>query len=68
MVFIFVVLILDTMPFKIRKNCRTNKYRVTNATTGKIHAYATSLHNARRQVRLMRAVDHGFRVRRNKNR
>ena len=68
MIFIFVVLILDTMPFKIRKNCHTNKYRVMNATTGKIHAYATSLHNAQRQVRLMRAVDHGFRVRRNKNR
>ena len=46
------------MPYSIRKLPNQNKYRVKNKETGKIHAKATTLKNAKKQVRLMNAIDH----------
>ena len=54
------------MPFLIKRLPHSNKYRVTNKHDGKIHLYATSLMNARRQVRLIGAIDHGFRMKKGK--
>ena len=45
------------MPFTIRKLPNQNKYRVRNKETGKIHAKATTLKKAQKQVRLMTAID-----------
>ena len=52
--------ITNSMPFLIKRLPHSNKYRVSNKKDGKIHSYATSLMNARRQVRLIGAIDHGF--------
>lgn len=41
------------MPYKIRKVRNSDCYRVTNAETGKIHAYCTTKEKAERQVRLL---------------
>ena len=45
------------MPYRIIKNRGKNTYKVINAITGRIHAYATSLFNAKRQIRLMYLAD-----------
>lgn len=49
------------MPYKIES--ADGGYRVVNTVTGKLHARHSSLANARRQVRLLNAVDHGYRPR-----
>ena len=54
------------MPFLIKRLHHSNKYRVTNKQNGTIHSYATSLLKAQRQVRLIGAVDHGFRLKKSK--
>ena len=41
------------MPYKIRKMPNKNCYRVSNAITGKIHAYCTSRKKAEAQIRVM---------------
>jgi len=55
------------MPYLIKRLPHSNKYRVTNKLNGTIHAYATSLLNAQRQVRLMSAVDNGFRLKKSRH-
>jgi len=47
------------MPYKITKN-KNGTYKVINKITGKIHSYDTTLENAKKQIRLMQAVDHGY--------
>ncbi len=49
-----------SMPYTLRKLPRQNKWKVTNKKTGKVHARGTTLTNARRQIRLLNAIDHGF--------
>lgn len=51
------------MPIKIRKLPLQNLYRVYNADTGEIHAKATSLENAKKQVKLLHMVDAGVPLR-----
>jgi len=43
------------IPYKIRKLPNKRCWRVTNAETGKIHAYCTSKRKAEAQVRLLYA-------------
>ena len=45
------------MPFAIRKLPNKDLYRVYNKITGKIHAKATTLDNAKKQIRLLHMVD-----------
>jgi hypothetical protein len=47
------------MPYKIiQKSAR--RYSVINPKTGKVYAKKTTLKNAKRQIRLLNAIDHGF--------
>jgi hypothetical protein len=46
------------MPYSIRK--RGSAYEVVNTETGEVKAAHTSRQNAKRQVRLLNAVKHGF--------
>ena len=48
------------MPYKIRKLRNQDLYSVKNVETGKIHAHATTKANAKKQVKLLQAIDHGF--------
>ena len=53
------------MPYLIVMNRDRKTYRVINALTKKIYSYATTLSLAKRQVRLMQAIDnHTFNGRR----
>ena len=45
------------MPYSIRKLPNKDLYRVVNKRTGQIHARATSLENAKRQVALLHMID-----------
>lgn len=45
------------MPYAIRKIKNKNEYSVKNTKTGIVHAKATSLANAKKQVRLLYMVD-----------
>lgn len=44
----------------IRKNRNKDTYMVKNIINGQIHSKGTSKENAIKQVRLLQAVDHGF--------
>jgi hypothetical protein len=47
------------MPYKVvQKSAR--RYSVINPKTGKVHAKNTTLKRAKKQVRLLNAIDHGF--------
>lgn len=46
------------MPYQIRKLPKQDLYRVSNRLTGEIHSNATSLDNAKKQVRLLHMIDH----------
>ena len=46
------------MPYKMRKVSRRNCYKVYNATTRKAHSKCTSKLKAKRQMRLLRAIQH----------
>ena len=48
------------MPYIIRKVRNQNLYSVKNISTGEVHSKGTSKENAIKQVRLLQAVDHGF--------
>lgn len=48
------------MVYKIRKVKGKELFSVKNAETGKIHAHATTKANAKKQVKLLQAIDHGF--------
>jgi len=44
------------MPYELKKV--EGGVRVQNTVTGKVHAYHTSLQNAKKQLRLLNAIDH----------
>ena len=44
------------MPYKIRKNTNKNTYKVYNSVTGKIHAAAATLNNAKAQLRILNSL------------
>ena len=47
------------MPYKmVKKSAR--RYSVINSKNGKVYAKKTTLKNAKRQIRLLNAIDHGF--------
>ena len=46
------------MPYAMKKS--GNAYQVVNRQTGKVHAKHTTAAKAKAQMRLMRAVDHGW--------
>lgn len=48
------------MPYKIRKLPNKDLYRVYNTQTGHVHAKGTTLEKAKRMIRLLNAVDHGW--------
>jgi hypothetical protein len=53
------------MPVRVTRT-RAGRYRVT--TPGRVHARATTRGKARRQARLLRAIDHGWRPTRGRRR
>ena len=48
------------MPFQIRKIKNQDLYTVKNTETGKIHSNHATKANAKKQVRLLQAIDHGM--------
>lgn len=48
------------MPYKIRKLPNKDLYRVYNTKTKEIKAKGTTLEKARKMIRLLNAVEHGF--------
>ena len=48
------------MPYKIRKNRNKNTYRLVNIKTGQVKEYSTTRKKATRQLRLLNAIEHGF--------
>ena len=48
------------MVYKIRKIRGKDLYSVKNIESGKIHSVATTKSNAKKQVKLLLAIDHGF--------
>lgn len=51
------------MPYEIRKIRGEKYYTVKNAITGRVHSYHTTLKNAKSQVRLLNAIEHGYVIR-----
>lgn len=50
------------MPYKIKE--KGTKYQVMNIESGKVHSKGTTKGKAEKQVRLLRAIEHGFKPRR----
>ena len=48
------------MPIKVRKLPNANCYRVYNRDTKVIHSKCTTLENAKKQKRLLDALDHNW--------
>ena len=48
------------MPYTIRKLPNKDLYRVYNTTSKEIKAKGTTLDKAKKMVRLLNAIDHGF--------
>ena len=55
------------MPYTIRKLPNQNLYRVYNSVTKEIHSYATTLENAKKQVKLLHMIDAGVPLQPSKN-
>lgn len=51
------------MPYELKK-ISPRRYEVVNSETGMVHAKHTSLKNAKAQIRLLQAVEHGFKPKR----
>ncbi len=51
------------MPYQIRKLPNRNCFRVRNPENGRVYSECTSLEKAKAQVKLLRAIDHGFKPR-----
>ena len=47
------------MPYKLKKN-RNGTYEVLDRLKNKIHSKHTSLEKAKKQIRLLEAIDHGW--------
>jgi len=54
------------MPYSIRKVRNKKCYSVKNKKTKRVHSKCTTLKNAEKQLRLLRAIDRGFIPRKNK--
>ena len=52
------------MPYAIVKIRGKKLYKVINPITGRVHSYHTTLKNAKSQVRLLNAIEHGYVIRR----
>ena len=50
------------MPYQIKKIKNKNLYQVINTQTKKIKSKHTSLENAEKQIRLLNANKHGFKL------
>lgn len=50
------------MPYSIRKIPNKNCYQVKNIETGKIHAKCTTREKAIAQEKLLRAIEHGYKL------
>lgn len=50
------------MPYTIRKVKNRNCYLVKNIDNDKIHAKCSTLENAKKQYRLLNAIDHGWKL------
>jgi hypothetical protein len=50
------------MPYKLIKH-KDGTASVKNAETGQYHSKKTTLAKAKAQIRLLQAIDHGFRLR-----
>lgn len=48
------------MPYTLRKLPNQPKWKVYNSKTKRVHARATTHAKALRQIRLLNAIDHGF--------
>ncbi len=48
------------MPYVIRKVRNKNCYSVKNIITGKVHAKCATKEKAKKQLRLLNAVEHGW--------
>ena len=48
------------MPYLIRKIRNKSCYAVKNIETGHLHSKCTSLEKAKKQKRLLEAIDHGW--------
>lgn len=48
------------MPYTIRKVRNKDCYKVVNKINDRIHAKCSTLENAKKQKRLLEAIDHGF--------
>lgn len=48
------------MPYTIRKVRNKDCYKVVNKINDRIHAKCSTLENAKKQKRLLDAIDHGF--------
>lgn len=48
------------MPYKMRKLPNKNSYRVYNADTKKVYAKSTSRDKAIKQIKYLRAIEHGW--------
>ena len=55
-----IISIYIIMPYVIRKIRNKNLYSVKNSKTNVVHSYATTKTKAMNQVKLLRAIDHGF--------
>jgi hypothetical protein len=55
------------MPYKVRKLPNKDLYRVYNTETKEIKAYGTTLEKAKAMVRLLNAVNHGWKPAPKKN-
>jgi hypothetical protein len=47
------------MPYVLRKLPNQDCFRVYNQRTKKVYAKCSSLHNAKRQIRLLKAIEYG---------
>ena len=54
------------MPYSLRKVRNKELYKVYNTDTGKIHSKATSLENAKKQIKLLYMVDAGVTLKKGK--
>lgn len=56
----FSIFKIEKMPYKIRKLPGRDMYRVTNSETKEIKAKETTLEKAKAMVKLLNAVQHGW--------
>ena len=53
------------MPYLIKKIKNKNLYKVINKETGDIKSKHTTLENAKKQIRLLNGIKHGFKPKNN---